>query len=183
MVLIKAHRVKGNSHIQEKQAVFMIMVVRLLTSVLLLVLPSLVYGNSITRKVLHGSGSLQLSSSPDRVALSGILNVTVNLTAAVTPDLVADLPLDIEVTDNSITPMYKDKHFEIIRGDYCKSIPVMFNSSSKMPLHEEPIPVRISMSFDNTLVSVTSSIVDNRGKHKVIITSGFSMIYSWRMKV
>ena len=156
----------------------MIMVVRLLTSALLLVLPSLIYGSSTTRKVLNGTGSLQLSSSPDRVAISGTLNITINLTAAITPDLVEDLPLDIEVIDNSITPMYEDKNFEVIRGGYCKSILVTFNSSSKMPLHEEPIPVRISMTFDNTLVAVTPtpSIVDDRGEHKFVITSGFSMM-------
>jgi hypothetical protein len=137
------------------------MVVRLLTSVLLLVLPSLVYGSTTTIKVRNDSGSLQLSSSPDKVNISGSLTVNVSVTGVV-PD---DLPLTIEVADNLLTPVYEDRQLTLDNGILGKSVPVTFSSSSQVPLQEESIHVRVSITFDGTSVDAESYIIDNRGEH------------------
>ena len=142
------------------------MVVRLSTFMLLFVLSSVIYGTNITIEVLNGSGSLQLSSFPDRVAISGVLDVIVNLTGRISlNDIPDDLPLNIVVADSGINPVYRDLNLKHQSGYLTKTVPVIFSSSSKIPLLKEPVPVRISVSFAGTPVEVTSNIIESRGKH------------------
>jgi hypothetical protein len=148
------------------------MVVRLFTPVLLLVLPSFVYGSTTTINVFNDSGSLELSSSPDNVTISGSLSVTVCIAGEVSVNnLPTDLPLKIEVADNLLTPKYKD-NIELVRVKGVKgcrgfgdSVPVTFSSSSQVPLQQRPIPVTISTTLDGTPAVVKSQIIDNRGEH------------------
>ena len=141
----------------------------ILTFVLLLVPPSLICGTTTTINVAD-SGSLQLSSFPDELTISGSLNVTYTVTGV---DLDEKLPLNIEVTDNLLTPLYEDSTtvlYDQEAKSYTKSVPVTFSSSGQMPLQEQPILVTVSTSFHNITVEVMSHITDNRGKHELHTT-------------
>ena len=142
----------------------------ILTSVLLLVLPSLICGTT-TRINVTDSGSLQLSSFPDNLTISDSLNVTCIYTGKDKPGA-NDLRLNIKVTDNLLTPLYYEDNkkigYDMEADSYTKNVQVTFSSSSgQMALQEQPIRVTVSTSFHDISVEVTSNITDNRGKHEL----------------
>lgn len=151
----------------------------LLTSTLLLMFPSVLFGKASKVPVFDDSATLTLSCYPQEVPLiSGTLSVTVVVASESEVDQakLEDVHLSITVNRNGITPKAKsldapfDPDFDS-DSSYGKIIPVTFSvSSTLLPLQQDPIPVMVLASLESTpLTNVTASIIDNRGEPWFIV--------------
>ena len=155
--------------------------VRFLTcsSLLLLVLPSLVYGKSTTISVLNGSASLELSAYPDGAVISDNIAVMINLTSTARnekPDIsnqiymMENLHPTVSTPDTDITlrcdPQCDSSNREVnTRGNSSfTTFIVTLSWPVNMDIHRQYIPVTILIEFtDDKQLEVTHNVRDNRG--------------------
>ena len=149
------------------------MVMRLLlSSVFLLVLPSVIYGKSATTEVLNKSASFELKGYPDNIDLTDTLTVTLALMA----DLdvtgphakdVQSLPLLVSTTDDGISFTKQVANvLNTTKKSITKLFSVTFGMPANVPPRRERIPINISASFDDRQVAIIINVTDNRSKSR-----------------
>ena len=148
------------------------MVRLLLSSVLLLVLLSVIYGKSTTIEVFNESASFELKGYPDTINLTDTLTVTLTLMAGleVTGPHAKDiqsLPLIISTIDDGISfTKQAAKVLNTTNKSIIKLFSVTFGMPANVPPRREPIPMNISASFDDQQVAIVINVIDNRSESR-----------------